>query len=160
MAFAPKRGHTRKQKVDEELELVPFIDMLAVLIVFLLMTATVLQTAVIEISLPPSGMSAGGAAPSTQSELNLSLIITDQGFRIAGSGAIRPLIPNKSDGTYDLKKLEEDLIAVKEIFPKQTSIILISEPEVIYDDIIHIMDVCHKPEIGLTDIALSGSIQQ
>ena len=159
MAFTPKRGHIRKQKVDEELELVPFIDMLAVLIVFLLMTATVLQTAVIEISLPSSGISAGGTAPSSQSELNLSLIITDQGFRIGGAGAILPLIPKKN-GEYDLAKLEEDLIEVKEKFEDQESIILISEPEVIYDDIIHIMDVCHKPEIGLTDIALSGSIQQ
>ncbi|UCE26681.1 MAG: biopolymer transporter ExbD [Candidatus Coatesbacteria bacterium] len=160
MAFTPKRGHIRKQKVDEELELVPFIDMLAVLIVFLLMTATVLQTAVIEISLPSSGISAGGKAPSSQSELNLSLIITDQGFRIGGAGAILPLIPKKSDGRYDLDRLEEDLIEVKKTYEDQTQIILISEPEVIYDDIIHIMDVCHKPEIGLTDIALSGSIQQ
>jgi biopolymer transport protein TolR len=159
MAFAPKRGHTRKQRIDEELELVPFIDMLAVLIVFLLITATALQTAVIEISLPSSGISAGGAAPSSQSELNLSLIITDQGFRIGGAGAILPLIP-KRNGEYDLATLEEDLKEVKEKFEDQESIILISEPEVIYDDIIHIMDVCHKPEIGLTDIALSGSIQQ
>lgn len=159
MAFTPKRGHLRKQKVDEELELIPFIDMLAVLIVFLLLTATVLQTAVIEISLPSSGISAGGKAPSSQSELNLSLIITDQGFRIGGAGAILPLIP-KRNGEYDLATLEKDLKEVKKTYPEQDSIILISEPEVIYNDIIHIMDVCHQPEIGLTDIALSGSIQQ
>jgi biopolymer transport protein ExbD len=123
-----------------------------------LKTATAPQTPVIEISLPPSGPSLHGSAPAGTSELNLLLIVTDQGFRIGGSGAILPLIPKKN-GEYDLENLEESLTEVKTCYPGQESIMLISEPDVIYDDIVHIMDVCHRPGIGFADISLSGNIQ-
>jgi|GEM_PF-467859 len=123
-----------------------------------LKTATAPQTPVIEISLPPSGPSLYGSAPAGTSELNLLLIVTDQGYRIGGSGAILPLIPKKN-GEYDLENLEEDLTEVKTYYPDQESIMLISEPDVTYDDIVHTMDVCHRPGIDFTDISLSGNIQ-
>jgi biopolymer transport protein TolR len=121
-------------------------------------TATPLQAPVIEISVPPSGLSLHGSAPAGTSELNLLLIITDKGYRIGGSGAVLPLIPKKN-GEYNFEYLEEDLTEVKTYYPEQESITLISEPDVIYDDIVHIMDVCHRPEIDFTDISLSGNIQ-
>ena len=122
------------------------------------MTQAALQASVIEISLPTSNT--GGGAPSSQSQrLNLSLIITDKGIRVAGSGSIMALM-QKKNGKYDLEKLEEILKEVKKDFPDQSEIILIVEPEVIYDDIISIMDTCYLPDIGFTDISLSGSISK
>jgi hypothetical protein len=47
---------------------------------------------------------------------------------------------------------------VKKQYPGQDSIIIISEPEIVYDDIIHAMDVCVIE--GFPDIALSGNITQ
>ena len=159
MAFGPgKKKRKSDEKVDEEPELIPFIDMLVILTCFLLMTQATLQASVIEISLPSAG--SGGATTSPQnSQLNLSLIITDRGIRIGGSGAVWPLM-EKKDGKYDIKTLEDTLKDIKKEFPDQTEIILIVEPEVIYDDIIGIMDTCYLPDIGFTDISLSGSISR
>jgi biopolymer transport protein ExbD len=157
LAFAPKKK-VRHREVWEDPELVPFIDMLVVCCCFLLMSASLLQTAVIEISLPTA---AGAGTSSTSSpqggEINLSLIITDEGFRVGGAGAILPLVPKKK-GKFDWDKLTETLKDVKKEYPDQQSIIIIAEPEIVYDDIIQAMDVCVME--GLPDIALSGNITQ
>jgi len=143
----------RKQRIDEELELVPFIDIMAVLLTFLLMTAVILQTAIIEINLP----TAAGAGEGTELEkeekqqLNLTVIVTDQGFIVGGSGAILPPIP-KQGGEYDWDGLSQQLEQIKEKFPNQTSVIIAAEQQIIYEDIIRTMDCClgkDLPEIAL-----------
>ncbi len=157
MAFAPKK-RVKNREVNFEPELVPFIDMLVVCCCFLLMSAALLQTAVIEISLPSAaGAGAAGASTPQGGELNLSLIITNEGYRIGGSGSILGLVPKKA-GKYDWTKLEKDLTEVKKSFPDQSSIIIISEPEIVYDDIIQAMDRCVAK--GFADISLSGNIAQ
>lgn len=157
MAFAPKK-RVKHREVWEDPELVPFIDMLVVCCCFLLMSASLLQTAVIEISLPTTtGAGTTGAMTPQAGELNLSLIITDEGLRVGGAGAILPLIPKKKD-RFDWDKLTETLKDVKKEYPDQASIIIISEPEIVYDNIIQAMDVCVVE--GFPDIALSGQITQ
>ena len=157
MAFAPKKK-VKHREVWEDPELVPFIDMLVVCCCFLLMSAALLQTAVIEISLPTAtGPGTAGVSSPQAGELNLSLIITDEGLRVGGAGAILPLIPKKKD-KFDWDKLAETLVDVKKQYPGQDSIIIISEPEVVYDNIIQAMDVCVME--GFPDIALSGNISQ
>jgi biopolymer transport protein ExbD len=157
LAFAPKK-RIKRREVWEDPELVPFIDMLVVCCCFLLMSASLLQTAVIEISLP-TATGAGTASTMTpqSGELNLSLIITDEGLRVGGAGAILPLIPKKKD-KFDWDKLTETLKKVKGEYPDQASIIIISEPEIVYDNIIQAMDVCVME--GFPEIALSGQITQ
>jgi biopolymer transport protein ExbD len=157
LAFAPKK-RVKHREVWEDPELVPFIDMLVVCCCFLLMSASLLQTAVIEISLPTqTGAGAAGAVAPLAGELNLSLIITNEGLRVGGAGAILPLIPKTKD-TFDWDKLTETLKDVKKEYPQQESIIIISEPEVVYNNIIQAMDVCFME--GFPDIALSGNITQ
>jgi biopolymer transport protein ExbD len=157
VAFAPKKK-IKHREVWEDPELVPFIDMLVVCCCFLLMSASLLQTAVIEISLPTAaGVSASGVSMPQGGELNLSLIITNEGLRVGGAGAILPLIPKKK-ARFDWDKLTETLKDVKKQYRDQDSIIIISEPEIIYDDIIQAMDVCVME--GFPDIALSGNITQ
>jgi len=158
MAY-PVSGKVRrkKQRVDEELELVPFIDIMAVLLVFLLMTAVILQTSIIEINLP----TAAGAGEGTELEeekkqqLNLTVIITDQGFIVGGSGAILPPIP-KRGGEYNWDGLSGQLEQIKEEFPSQTSVIIAAEQQIMYEDIIKTMDCCLAKD--LPEIALAPKI--
>ncbi|OQX91184.1 MAG: hypothetical protein B6D57_00670 [Candidatus Coatesbacteria bacterium 4484_99] len=159
MAFAVSTKRRGKSVVDEEIELVPFIDTFAVLVVFLLMTTVILQTAVIELSLPTAAGTGTGAQDeseeSTPQPLVLSIIVTDRGITIGGSGAILPMIKKKG-GRYDFNELEKQLEKIKERYPAQTSVIIVSEPEIIYDNIIKTMDSCLKT--GFPEIALSGQI--
>jgi biopolymer transport protein ExbD len=157
MAYPVSGRRRTKLKVDQELELVPFIDVMAVLLTFLLMTAVILQTAIIEINLPSAAGT--GTTDMTQEEkkqqLNLTIIITDQGFIVGGSGAILPPIP-KQGGEYDWEGLKEQLMRIKEQFPGQSSVIIAAEQQIIYDDIIKAMDACLAS--GLPEIALAPKI--
>lgn len=151
------KARRKKQRVDTELELVPFIDIMAVLLVFLLMTTVILQTSIIEINLP----TAAGAGEGTELEeekkqqLNLTVIITDQGFIVGGSGAILPPIP-KRGGEYDWDGLSGQLDQIKEEFPSQTSVIIAAEQQIMYEDIIKTMDCCLAKD--LPEIALAPKI--
>jgi len=151
------RHRRRKERLDQELELVPFIDMMAVLLTFLLMTATILQTAIIEINLPTAAGSGVGDTVSEEKkqQMTLTVIITDQGFIVGGSGAILPPIP-KQGGEYNWEGLNEQLSAIKKEFPGQSSIIIAAEQQIIYDDIIRTMDICLANE--LPEIALAPKI--
>lgn len=157
MAYPPKRKGGYREKIGEELNLVPFIDMLVVLLTFLLLTAAILQTAIIELSLPSSGVGEGGETenPLGDQPLTLSIAITDQGLQVIGGGGKLPPIPKKG-GKYDFDKFQEQLEKIKEQYPAQTSIIIVSESNIIYDYIIKVMDCCLMA--GLPDISLSGRV--
>lgn len=152
MAFAPRKKQQRRE-VWEDPELVPFIDMLVVCCCFLLMSASLLQTAVFEIALPPERGPLGSAeAPSPgRGELTLALFMTDQGLRLGGVGARAGFIP-KERGAYDWEELASALHEVKRGFPQQRSITIVSEPEIIYDDVITAIDLCVAE--GLPDVAV------
>lgn len=153
-----KQRRGQRERIGEELNLVPFIDMLVVLLTFLLMTATILQTAIIELSLPKSGVGAGESSssnPLASQPLTLSVVITDKGLQVIGGGGKLPPIPKKG-GKYDFDKLTEQLEKVKDKYPTQTAVIITSESNIIYDYIIKTMDSCLLA--GLPDISLSGRI--
>jgi len=158
MAFAITTRKKKKHAIDEELQLVPFIDMFAVLLTFLLITATILQTAIIELSLPTAagtGSNTSDVNENLQQPLTLSVIITDKGLTIGGSGAILPMIAKKG-GNYDFDELSRQLGKIKEKFSAQTQVIIVCEPNIIYDNIIKTMDCCL--EAGFPEISLSGQI--
>lgn len=152
-----KQRRGERERIGEDLNLVPFIDMLVVLLTFLLLTATVLQTAIIELSLPTSGTGSGNESdnPLANQPLTLSIAITDKGLQVIGGGGKLPPIPKKG-GKYDFDKLIEQLELIKEEYPSQTAIIIVSESNIIYDYIIKTMDACLVA--GIPDISLSGRI--
>ena len=78
----------RRIQKAEELNLVPIMNLVTILIPFLIMAAQFVQLAVIDSTLPAIG------APTTSDEkpdkppLNLSLAITDRGVTVMGADAI------------------------------------------------------------------------
>ncbi len=84
-----------------------------------------------------------------EKKLNLTLFITDQGYNLAASGATldgssegRPgeaLFPKKGE-TYDYDALQRKLIEIKKVFKREQSVIIVADPDVLYDDIVQTMD--------------------
>jgi biopolymer transport protein ExbD len=161
MAFpASKRRHLTQDETT--LNIVPVLNLFSTLIPFLLLCAVFASTAVLQLSLPEAA-EGGNEENLTEQEkkteketLNLSVVITDKGFTIAGTGAVLPSIP-KVGGKYNLDELKKQLKKVKEKFPFQEDVILVCEQDIIYDLIIQVMDIAI--EAGLPNIALSGRIQ-
>lgn len=136
-----------------DLDMTPVMNLFMVLIPFLMSMAVFTQLAIIEFSLPPA-QTEGEAAESTK-ELDISIVVTDNGFRIVGTGKKLDLIP-KVRGKYQVEKLRTLLKAIKFQYPSQKSVVLVFDGNTLYDDIIKFMDVCRESQFP--DIGLSGDI--
>src|SRR3979490_47853 len=94
-------GKGKRKALDAAINLVPFIDLMAVTISFLIMTAVWTQISRLQVS------QAGGPSsdtPPDEKALQLNLTITERGFTLSSSGALQE-VPKVSGG-YDVKGLE------------------------------------------------------
>jgi biopolymer transport protein ExbD len=156
-----QRGYIRKRtKIKEldpsemagELNIVPFLDIVVNIIMFLLATTqAVLAIAEIEAQLPQLGRGRGAA--DTGSSLNLSVTITAEGFIVAGSGGKlapgcsttaggRVITVPKRGQAYDFAGLTECVARVKSEpqFRDERQVIVGADPMVQYETVIHAMD--------------------
>ncbi len=136
-----------------DLDMTPVMNLFMVLIPFLMSMAVFTHIAVLEFSLPPS-QGEGGEIEQTK-ELDISIVVTQSGFRIVGTGKKLDIIP-KVRGKYQMNQLRGLLKAVKFQYPSQTSVVLVFDANILYDDIIKFMDVCRESQFP--DIGLSGDI--
>ena len=161
----PKKAFPATKRVNKslsrdveviDLDLTPFMNIFMVLIPFLAVMAVFTRIAVLEFSLPPAQAEGPAAANQQNKELDVSIVITDDGYRIVGTGKKLDLVP-KIRGQYQLEQLRALLKAIKFEYPSQKSLVLVLAPDVLYDDVIHFMDVCRESQFP--DIGLSGEIR-
>ena len=90
MSYKPSDKRRSKGTEDIELNLLPFMNLMTLLIPFLLASAQFVTLAVIDSSLPAIG--APQSKPNEQKDdkppLNLTIGITGEGFTVAGSAAV------------------------------------------------------------------------
>jgi biopolymer transport protein ExbD len=136
-----------------DLDVTPIMNLFMVLIPFLVSMAVFTHLAVIDFSLPPSQT---GQQQATESkELDISIIVTDKGFRIVGTGKKLDLVP-RLRGQFQFDQLRALLKAIKFQYPSQKSVVLVLDANVLYDDIIKFMDICRESQFP--DIGLSGEV--
>ncbi len=155
-----------------ELNLVPYLDIIMNIIMFLLATVTFSATLTsINVNLP----TALTATPSQvdappKPELNLTVSVTEKGFTIATSGAVLfrgfrldagadaasppsvvqttselPTLPLVS-GQPDLTGLSRALGQIKERYPTEERAILTASPQVPYELLVHTMDAMRSAD--------------
>src|SRR5215467_10905019 len=95
----------KKKPLDTQINLVPFIDLMAVTISFLIMTAVWTQIGLLQVS------SSGGPSDSPEENektVPLTLLITEKELRLtAGTNTFDPIpIVRDGKGRIDLTKLE------------------------------------------------------
>jgi biopolymer transport protein TolR len=147
----------RRVMVEEhmgELNIVPYLDVVVNLVMFMLLSMTgLISLGVLNVSAPRIGGETVAAAAETGPKLLLTVAIGRQGFYIAGAGGVLgsdannpdpgrpPTIPLKA-GKYDYAALTEQLAKIKEQFPSETQVILSADPDVLYDTLVQTMDAC------------------
>ena len=151
------RKHTKvhipgPDETDDELNIIPFLDIVINIIMFLLMTlTTVAFYAQIEASLPKSSPGASGKRAQEDNPLNLTVAVTTKGVVVTGAGAkLRPgcaetvtggdviTVPLKG-GKYDWDGLHQCLIKVKDNFEDERRANILADPTVEYKDVIRAM---------------------
>jgi len=89
MARKPSERRNFKDE-DQELNLTPFMNMIAILIPVLLLSTVFVEIAVINVAAPAIGKAPDQEQPKQPDKppLNLTVTITDKGYLVAGSGGV------------------------------------------------------------------------
>jgi biopolymer transport protein ExbD len=129
------RNHA-KYRGRNDLNIVPMIDMMVILVFFLLFTAVFSNTNILELNLPAPNSS----VPELPKGLQLEVIVRKNVVQIAdrNSGVLREL--PKKDGEYDYKGLSDFLQFVKSKYPTVMAANVLMEEDIPYDVLVQTMD--------------------
>ena len=161
-------------ELDEELNIVPFLDIVINLIMFLLMTvSTVAFFAQVEASLPTYGGRSSSSGQQPENPLNLMMTITEQGIIVTGSaGKLAPGCETTAGGavitvarrgeSYDWAALTQCMVNVKEAFPDESKVTVGADPNIAYEHVIHAMDAARSTAAGdelFGEVLLSAGVR-
>lgn len=125
-------GRGGKKPLDMVINLVPFIDLMAVTIAFLIMTAVWTQVGAQQVAAPGS---AGGDA--TAEQLPLTLLVTDKTVVLSLGATKYP-----AQQLSNLEPLARQLRELKAQGLAENSVTVQAEDGVRYEDLVRIIDAC------------------
>ena len=170
LAARAMRNHA-KYRGRNDLNIVPMIDMMVILVFFLLFTAVFSNTNILELNLPAPNSS----VPDLPKGLQLEIHVRHTGIDIAdrNSGILRSLPMKGAD--YDYQGLSEYLQFVKSKYPTTTEASVLLESDIPYDVLVQTMDNVRLyemndaplftkvelfPDISVSDAPLTGAAAQ
>ena len=139
----------RGRGVTTELNLVPFIDLMSVLITFLLISAVWTQVSMIQLGASfaaPRDPEQTEVKPPPLEDMVLKLQVRDTGYVLYINKDVRP-IPKIKDA-YDIESLEADLRKIKQLYPDKESIKLEISDAILYEHVIATMDTGLRAGFG------------
>jgi biopolymer transport protein ExbD len=156
----------RRKEAEQELNLVPIMNLVTILIPFLIMAAQFVHLSVIDSTLPAIGPPQPVDEEPEKPPLNLSLAVTDKGISVLGANAVLggpdeeealaegeerpPTVPCKSGGTctdvddYDWKELIRLLGMIKDEYPDDENVIILPDSRIHYEIIVQAMDTSRE----------------
>lgn len=150
-------GKGGKKPLDTAINLVPFIDLMAVTISFLIMTAVWTQIGRLQVS-QSGGPTDETEQPDDKKTVPLTLLVTDHELKLTAGGTQFDPIPMVRDNNQklDLAKLIAKLKELKTQIPDQQTITLQAEDSVRYDDLVRIIDECIGS--GLPQVSVAAAM--
>ncbi|MDE2305893.1 MAG: biopolymer transporter ExbD [Gammaproteobacteria bacterium] len=131
-----RRNHDRYHRGRDDLNIVPMIDMMVILVFFLIFTAVFSKTNILQLNLPANG------APATPLPKGLKLeVIVRPGDILVNdrnSGPLKDIV--NTGGAYDYAALSLYMREVKAQFPTLTDATVLLGPNVPYDVLVQVMD--------------------
>jgi biopolymer transport protein TolR len=170
------RKRTKVHELDpsetaDELNIVPFLDIVVNLIVFLLMSlTTVAFFNQLVADLPQYGRPTGGGGPPT---LNFTMYVLPTGVSLSGTnGFLRPdcqstgtgrtvTVPIRGPGDYDWARVTECAAMIKVRFPDETRVTISLDSGIEFQHLISAMDAVrvNGADDLFPQIMLSGGVR-
>lgn len=139
MLKRPSQRRSSRGIEDIDLPLIPIMDAFVTLIAFLLLVTSLLSVTLIDTPVPVVSNLPDDKKPDKP--LMLQLRIEQDSLTL--SSAFRRIPEQKFpkvDKGYDVDKLHEALIAIRQQFPNEKSIVFLPAAGVKYDDLVQLMD--------------------
>lgn len=148
-----KLNRRRRREEAAELNITTFLNLMVVLIPFLLVTAVFSRITILELDLP----TAASGAPSSKPDVTIEVMIRKTRLEVGNGRKVLVSIP-KTGPKYDLRKLSEALLTIKKSHGDKEDATILVEPDIEYDDVIHVMDAVRVIEIKQPDSELTQKI--
>jgi len=132
-----RRNHARYHQGRDDLNIVPMIDMMVILVFFLIFTAVFSKTNILQMNLPNSSNAAPLDLPK---DLKLEVIIRPDDIVVndRNSGPLK-VLANTASG-YDLENLSEFMRRIKSQYPQMSDATILSGANTTYDTLVQVMD--------------------
>ena len=161
-----------------ELNLIPYLDIITNIIMFLLATVTFQATlANINITLPTAALATESTAPP-KPELNLTVSISETGYTLVTSGAVLyrgfrlapegvvqtshdlPTLPSVNS-QLDTAGLSQVLAQIKDRFPDEERAVITASPQIPYEQVVKTMDAMRElnGRVLFPGVLLSAGVQ-
>jgi biopolymer transport protein ExbD len=159
----------RRQDMDDEINMVPIMNMFMVLIPFLLMSASFFHVKAINTSVPV--LAEGGGEDTAEKQIAVTVVVKLKSNGIQTSALCKDLDESdlaalddefgfNADNETTYSAFSEYLQQIKKRYPKSDTLILIPEDDILYDTIIQTMDVARKTDEDtlFPNVVLSASL--
>ena len=156
-------GKSGKREASFDLNLVPFIDLMSVMITFLLITAVWTQVSMIKLGSSIYGKqnTEETPPPPPRADVPFRLDVKETGYRIIigdpAKGASRTYTINKVNGEYDMPELEKKLSDIKQAYPDKVDAVITVEEQLKYDYLIQGMDALLHSGFPAVSVATGGA---
>lgn len=128
--------HHHRGRSSYDLNVVPMIDMMVMLVCFLVFSAVFTRTSILELNFP----TANATIPDLPEGLQLEVVVRKSGIEVGdrNTGVLK-VLPSTEQG-YDLNGLAEYLLLVKSKYQDKQDASVLLEPEISYDTLVQVMD--------------------
>lgn len=175
-----REDHEDAEMENGELNLVPYLDIVTNVIMFLMMTTSfAAELSDINVSAPTTSAIGGPSVEQPKQDLNLTVQISDKGFTIAASGGVLfendvkdrlPTLPKlpaagKDPSPYDYTGLTKKMRAIKDDpgnnAAEETKVIINANPDITYETVVATMDAIRGDgaKVLFPDVLLSAGVQ-
>jgi biopolymer transport protein TolR len=148
-------GNKRASSFD--LNLVPFIDLMSVMITFLLITAVWTQVSMIKLGSSIYGKQniEDTPPPPPMSDVPFRLDVKESGYRIVIGK--QTYVIDKVNGEYDKADLKNKLENIKQAYPDKVDAVITAEEQLKYDYLIQGMDALLQAGFPAVSVATGGA---
>ena len=140
-----RRHYYKHKHKEEDLDITPLLNVLVVLVAFLILSAVFSRITIQEIALPTQGDSVE-AAPD-KPIVTIEVIMRQHVLELSDGRNVTATLP-KLDGKYDIHKLSQALLQLKEKHSHKQDVAILLEPDIEYHAMIQVMDAVKVAEVN------------
>lgn len=142
-----QRSSKRRIRVEQELNITAFLNLMVVLIPFLLVTTVFSRITVLDMHIPPAPATTPAAA-SVVPAVRIIITLRAQVVEVSdGQQGILQRFPRSATG-YDLPALTEFLQRMKDRVPDKRDATLLVERNIPYQTLVEVMDATRSIKVG------------
>ena len=158
--MARKEGKRPKgMKVNADLNLLPLMNIIIVLIPMLLLSAVFIEIKTIDMAPPPVAAASNQPIPE---QLDLAIRVADDAYVIEGRGVPPTMIPRPAQrelapGNVAASALTKALAVVESAHPENQDIRIVAQANTRYEELVGLMDAARAAGLPLATLEGYGS---